>query len=183
MNKAARLFLILFLIVGLLAGAVYAALFLLYPREYESEIAALSAEFEVDESLVYAVVDCESGFRPDAVSDAGAVGLMQLTPDAFSWVQKKIDGEVTMDADALYDPQTNLRYGVALLSLHLREFGTVEEALAAYHAGRGKVTEWLADPDLSPDGKTLDSIPYGDTSNYVDKVVKTQKYYRFLYHI
>lgn len=183
MNKTVRLLLILVLIVGLMAGAVTTALFLLYPREYESEIAALSEEFGVEESLVYAVVDCESGFRTDVTSDAGAVGLMQLTPDAFSWVQKKIDGAVTMDAAALTDPAVNLRYGVALLSLHLQEFGTVGEALAAYHAGRGQVNEWLADPALSPDGKTLSSIPFGDTRSYVDKVVKTREYYRFLYHL
>ncbi|MBP5618004.1 MAG: lytic transglycosylase domain-containing protein [Clostridia bacterium] len=183
MNKPLRLLLILVLIVGLMAGTGYVAMRMLYPREYESEIAALSAEFGVEEALICAVVDCESGFRTDVTSDAGAVGLMQLTPDAFSWVQKKIDGADSLGADALFDPRTNLRYGVALLSLHLQEFGTVAEALAAYHAGRGRVNEWLNDPDLSPDGKTLASIPYGDTCSYVEKVVKTEKYYHFLYHI
>lgn len=183
MNKTFRFLLLLLLLGSLLIGGIFLALHLLYPQKYESQIAALSAEYDVEESLIYAVIDCESGFRTDVRSDAGAIGLMQLTPDAFSWVQRKIDGSVTMDADALSDPETNLRYGVALLHLHLTEFGTVEEALAAYHAGRGKVNEWLSDEAVSVDGKTLASIPYGDTRNYVSKVVRTQKIYRFLYHL
>ena len=181
MNKTFRLLLTLLLLLLLLGGTVYAGLRLLYPRNYEAEVSALSAEFDVDQSLIYAVISCESGFDPDACSDAGALGLMQLTPETFEWVQKTVDGDVSYDESALLDPAINLRYGVALLSLHLTEFEATETALAAYHAGRGCVNGWLADADLSPDGQTLTTIPYADTASYVKKVMQTEKIYRILY--
>ena len=181
MTKPLRLVLILLVLLALMAGAIFAGLHLLYPQKYAEQVAALAAEFDVDESLIFAVISCESGFDPDARSDAGALGLMQLTPDAFDWVQRKLDGDVTMESDALFDPEVNLRYGVALLDLHLTEFGTPEEAMAAYHAGRGRVNGWLANPEVSSDGVTLDTIPYADTAAYVKKVMQTWRIYEFLY--
>lgn len=174
---------ILMLIVATvgLGVVLYGCCCVLYPKKYADEIASLSEEFGVDESLIYAVVCCESGFDPDAVSAVGAKGLMQLTPAAFEWTQTKLDGETTYDDSALFDPEVNLRYGVYLLKLHLEEFGSPEVALAAYHAGRGRVNEWLADSELSPDGENLAAIPYADTSSYVQNVIKTERIYRILY--
>ena len=69
------------------------------------------------------------------------------------------------------------------LSLLLEEFGSVQNALCAYHAGWGVTQEWLADPEITPDGTTITNIPYGDTRAYVRKVLDTQEIYRELYGI
>ena len=58
-----------------------------YPVEYEAYVEAYAEEYELPPSLLYAVIRTESEFNPDAVSSAGAVGLMQLTEDTFSWAQ------------------------------------------------------------------------------------------------
>ena len=181
MNKALRFIIIVLSVLFILVTGAYCGVRYLYPVEYEAQITKCSDEFGVSRELVLAVVKCESGFDADAVSSVGAVGLMQLTPDTFEWVQKRLDGSVSYDRQSLFDPDTNIRYGVYLLKLHLDEFEDEKVALAAYHAGRGKVNEWLADPDISPDGKTLSYIPYNDTSIHVEKVAKTIKIYEFLY--
>ena len=65
----------------------------------------------------------------------------------------------------------------------MEEFGTTQEILAAYHAGRGQVNRWLKDPGVSQDGKTLDSIPIPETAHYVKKVTNAMHRYQNLYHI
>lgn len=77
--------------------------------------------------------------------------------------------------------EQNIKYGTALLRLHLDEFGNYREMLAAYHAGRGAVNSWLSDPRYSADGKTLDSIPYDDTNDYVNKVLSVKRIYDKLF--
>ena len=154
----------------------------LYPRDYSDFVTAYCDEYGVDEDYVYAVIKCESGFDPNAKSGVGALGLMQITPETFDWVQTKLNGKAELADDALYDPETNIRYGVYLLKLHLDEFGDPALASAAYHAGRGKVNSWLVDPDLKLDGDSIDEIPYGDTRTYVKRVIRTKKIYDKLYY-
>lgn len=175
----------LVLAVLLLAGrGLYRwGMHLFYPIGYTEYVEKYAEAYGVEPSLVYAVINCESSFDSDALSHADAVGLMQITPETFDWLQQRLQGQVTMGRDALYDPETAIQYGSYLLSLHLKEFGNLPAALAAYHAGRGRVNEWLGDSDVSIDGKTLDSIPYSETSTYVKRVVRTQKVYQKLYQL
>lgn len=166
--------------IGLLAVGGMVVMRAIYPKNYTEYVEEYCSEYSVDQNLVYAVIDCESGYNKDAVSDVGAIGLMQLTPDTFEWVQSKLGEE--LETEDLYDPQTNIRYGVYLLRLHLDEFGDVQTAIAAYHAGRGKVNDWLNDEEISKDGKTLTSdVPYGDTNAYIGKVMNTIKMYDIIY--
>jgi soluble lytic murein transglycosylase len=156
----------------------------LYPEKYNGLVEKYSAEYGVDKCLIYAVLKCESGFNPSAVSGAGALGLMQITPETFEWVQQKSPGTGAssgiISKEALYDPETAIKYGTLLLSLHLDEFQTQELALSAYHAGRGQVNGWLADGTLRPGGSP-DDIPFPETRNYVKRVMKTYETYRELY--
>ncbi len=151
-----------------------------YPLKYAETIEAKAEENGLPASLVYAVVKTESGFEPDAESSVGARGLMQLTKETFEWIDYR-RGETGAVWDDMYDPETNLDYGTFLLSQLMEEFGTVENALAAYHAGWNAVKNWLADSSYSSDGKTLDKIPYPDTEYYVDKVTKTMEGYQETY--
>ena len=131
-----------------------------YPQKYSQQVAAESKEFGVDEALIYSVIRTESGFRPEVESHAGAVGLMQLMPDTFNWLQEKLDGEVKHDVSALKDPNV----------------------AAAYNAGTTTADNWLGDPKYSADGISLKVIPYEETSHYADKVVKTYDMYKKLYY-
>ncbi len=150
----------------------------LYPVRYEDLVVKYSEQYSVDEALIYAIINCESGFDPNAVSAAGAIGLMQITPETFQWLQTKDDIEETLPEGDLYDPETNIKYGALLISLNVEEFGNVRTAIASYNAGRGKVAEWLADERYSADSRTLMAIPYKETEDYVEKVIRNYQIYK-----
>lgn len=152
-----------------------------YPLGYREAVERLAAERELDPALVYAVIRTESGFSPTARSSVDARGLMQLTPDTFQWVRYRLGEQGTAAEDILYDPEENIYYGCADLSLLLGEFDREDTALAAYHAGRGSVNGWLTDSRYSQDGSSLTAIPYPDTNIYVKKVLSTRDLYHRLY--
>ncbi len=152
----------------------------LFPIKYENYVERYSRENGLDKYFVYAVIKTESGFRPDAVSDVGARGLMQIMEDTFDWLKFRQGDESAVYYD-MYDPQTNIRYGCCLLGFLMEEFGDIETAAAAYHIGRGRVNEWLGDSSISSDGVHLDVIPASDTAHYVSKITKAVEIYKRLY--
>ena len=151
-----------------------------YPQKYQELVEQYALENQIDPLVIYSVIRTESGFDPDAVSDAGALGLTQITPETFEWLQTKT-GE-TYSKEALHDPDVSVEYGALFYSLLLDEFGNdPKTAAAAYHAGRGQVNRWLQNPDYSQNGVTLDVIPTKDTNHYVHKVLKAMDIYSNLY--
>lgn len=152
-----------------------------YPVEYREIVAVESARNSLPQSLVFAVIRTESGFNPSAQSSVQARGLMQITRDTFEWAQFRVREEQELHFDQLFGSELNIRYGTAILSLLLEEFGTESNALCAYHAGWGKTKEWLANPAYAPDGVNITAIPYGDTNRYVKKVMETKAIYETLY--
>ncbi|MBQ8015795.1 MAG: lytic transglycosylase domain-containing protein [Clostridia bacterium] len=152
---------------------------LIYPMKYSGYVEKYSAEYGIDSNLLFAVIKTESSFNPKAVSDADAVGLTQITPETFDWLRTKL-GEENKPL-SLFDPETSVKYGAFFLSYLLDEFGNTDTALAAYHAGRGRVNGWLKDSGISPDGKTLANIPVAETAHYVKKVNKALNAYNKLY--
>ena len=132
-------------------------------------------EFGVPLALVLAVIRTESNFRADAVSTAGARGLMQLLPQTFVFLRDEQLCETLSDSE-IDTPRTNVRYGTYYLSYLKARFGTWPEALAAYNAGEGRVALWLNDPALSKDGR-LQRIPFPETAAYLEKVQKSYAAY------
>ena len=152
----------------------------LYPLDYIETVDQYAEEYSVPRVLLFAVIHTESGFQPDAVSSAGAMGLTQITPETFHWLQTKT-GE-TLPDEALFAPETAIRYWALFYSLLLTEFDNDWfTAVAAYHAGRGQVNIWLSNPEYSADGKTLTTIPSKDTNHYVHKVFRAVEVYYNLY--
>ncbi|MCR4616515.1 MAG: lytic transglycosylase domain-containing protein [Clostridiales bacterium] len=151
----------------------------MYPIKYQETVEKYSAMYDVEPELILAVINTESGFNRYAVSSANAMGLMQITPETFSWLQTKFKEKLS--EDALFEEDTAIRYGTYFLHILLEEFEDTDTALAAYHAGMNKVKQWLKDKDVSPDGKTLSSIPYNDTAYYVHKIEKAVDVYRKIY--
>lgn len=154
---------------------------LTHPVEYEKIVDENAQIYGVPKSLILAVIKTESNFQPDAQSDAGAQGLMQITPDTFAWLQTKL--HVQCEAQAVFEPETAILFGTFFLQYLLEEFGDTQTALAAYHAGRGKVHEWLEDAANSQDGKILTHIPSAETAHYVQKVCKAEARYHNLYEM
>lgn len=130
-----------------------------------SIVLAAANTYGVSPAMVLAVIRTESDFHQDALSSAGAVGLMQLLPQTFAYLREEKLNEDLTDND-LWKPQVNIRYGTYYLSYLFSRFGNWQVALAAYNAGEGRVDEWLSDSTLS-DGKTLLDIPYPETAHYV----------------
>ena len=135
--------------------------------------------YNVPPALIFSVINTESSFNKDAVSSAGARGLMQITPETFEWLQTKT-GE-SLDNDKLFDPEVSIKYGTFFLSILLERFEVVDTAVAAYNAGMNAVSDWLKDPRYSDDGKNLKEIPYSETSYYVVKINRSLESYQKLY--
>lgn len=152
-----------------------------YPKKYSEYVERYSDEYGLEPSLVYAVIRTESGFDPDAQSDAGACGIMQIMPSSFEWLQQKRGTEGEYTTEDLFNPEVCIDYGCYLLKYFYDYYGDERCAVAAYNAGF-VVGEWLADSRYSKDGKTLDNIPYPETSNYVDKVESAKEMYIKLYN-
>ena len=116
---------------------------------FQSEIETVSEAFGVDAALIRAVVHAESGFQPDAVSHAGARGLMQLMPGTA----KRFS---VVDA---FNPQQNITGGAAYLAWLLNEFeGDLTRAIAAYNAGENAVHRYGGVP------------PFPETREFVRRV-------------
>jgi len=178
-----RFFGIVLTVVLVLFGADYGLGKLgqyLYPKTYGEFVEAYAAEYGVDTDFCYSMIKCESNFKPDAVSSAGAKGLMQMTPDTFAWVCGKLYG-YEVDGELLFDPETNIKCGIWYLSYLQQEFAGEREVIAAYNAGPSHVKEWLSDSRYSHDGKTLSSLPFKETENHIKKVQSAKNIYKKLY--
>lgn len=154
-----------------------------YPQKYSEYVTQYSKEYSVDEALVYAVIRTESSFREDVTSSAGAMGLMQIMPDTFMWLQDVEDKGANYSESDLLNPQINIKYGTYYLSILLEHYdGNEKLALAAYNGGMTNVDNWLQDNRYSTDGENLNSIPYKETSKYVERVEKTKQTYETIYY-
>jgi len=156
--------------VVLLSGIGF-GLALFYPLRYERTITAFAAQHGLDPYLVFGVVRAESRFRPRVVSPAGAIGLMQITPDTGRWIAEKL-GVQDFTVDDLYRPETNVRFGVWYLHYLIDRFGgDVDAALLAYNAGPGNLSRWQ-----SGKGKV-----FPESAGYLAAVKRDMRAYRILY--
>lgn len=141
------------------------------PLRYDDIIRQQAAEKDVDADLIAAVIYAESRFR-DQTSEAGARGLMQITPETAEVIENLSGGE-TFVIDDLADPDLNIRYGTFYLRHLLDRYGGNEvAALAAYNAGSGHVDAW-GGAELEPSG-----IEFSETRNYVEVVLDKRDEYR-----
>jgi len=133
-------------------------------------------------ALVHAIIRQESTFDPDAVSVAGARGLMQIMPATGQHVAKKLGLKHTKEK--LTDPDHNVRLGTTYLQELVERFGgSYVLAIASYNAGQGRVAGWLKDIG-DPRSQTVDVVdwielmPIYETRNYVQRVLENLQVYR-----
>ncbi len=184
--RASRVLLVLFIL--LLAAVLVLAIPVVleelekrtYPLVYPEQIEASASEFELDPYLVAAVVHCESGSNPNAVSGAGAIGLMQVMPDTGEWIAEKLS-LANYQTEQLYQPEINIRLGCWYLRfLSDRYQADRVKYIAAYNAGQGNVDDWLDTPDYTKDGQLV-NIPFAETERYVEKVQRAYEKFKTLY--
>ncbi|MCX7356311.1 MAG: lytic transglycosylase domain-containing protein, partial [Alphaproteobacteria bacterium] len=137
-----------------------------------------------EQALVNAMIRQESAFNPQAVSSAGARGLLQLMPATAKHVSQKLKIGYTpqkLTADTDY----NLKLGRAYMGQQVDDFaGSYILAVAAYNAGPGRVRSWLRiygdprDPEVDA-VDWIESIPFTETRDYVQRVLEGVQVYRW----
>lgn len=143
---------------------------LLYPQPFDRQVRKAAELSKVPPELIYSVMRQESLYRNDAVSAAGARGLLQMLPDtarrtARAWKQPRPTPE------ALFDPDVAIVLGAAQLRTLIDRFGgQTVVALAAYNAGPNAASRWIASPAVAAD-VWIENIPYNETRTYVQRIV------------
>lgn len=182
--QAAITLLLCLLLIGALLFAFWAKHIarMLYPRRYAEYVEYYAEKYELDPLLLYAFIRTESNFSPDAQSDMGARGLMQITEETFDWIKSNIAPDEPLTFSDLDEPETNIRFGCYFVSYCLERYaGDIPTAAAAYHSGWGTVDDLLADAQYSQNGQTLTAFPYPNMRTYVKKITDNYQTYRRLY--
>ncbi len=152
-----------------------------HPIKYTEFVEKYSEQYGLDKYVIYSVIKTESGFNPKAVSSVGARGLMQIMEETFDWIKYRLGDGDEITYEDMFDPETNIRYGVYLYDYLFEYFGSRDLASAAYNSGIGTVSEWLSDPEYSEDGETLIKIPSKTAQHYVNKINNAYNSYLELY--
>jgi len=154
---------------------------LAYPLGNPSWVNPYAQNQNLDPALLSAVILEESRFNPQALSTAGARGLMQILPRTGHQIARQLKLHPFSEG-LLFEPAMNLRLGSWYLSHLLQEFGGREAlALAAYNAGPQAVREWITKKNALTEDEFVENIPYGETRNYVIRVLSSARVYRLLY--
>lgn len=157
-------------IISLANGGIHEDLAVSYPMAYRKQVLPQSRKHSINAAWLYGVIRTESLFMPDALSRAGARGLMQLLPGTAREVARH-EGVALPGMETLYDTGLNVRLGSRYLKRLLARFdGNVVLATAAYNAGPSRVDTWVPDKTLPAD-IWVENIPYTETRHYVKRVL------------
>ena len=153
----------------------------LFPRPYWNDLKAFSSEEGLDPYLVASLIRQESEFNPNAHSPADAYGLMQLLPSAAKQMAKEVHMR-HYDPSKITDPQVNLRLGTHYFKKTISKYGgQAEYALAAYNAGDNRVDDWKSDGHYRDIYEFVESIPFTETREYVQAIMRNARIYADLY--
>jgi soluble lytic murein transglycosylase len=172
-------------LVGILALVAVAAIRgpvwyrrMYYPLEYSDLIKGSAGRVGVDPYLVAAMIHSESDFDPTIVSKAGAVGLMQLTPETAQDLRPIVKRSLAFTREELMQPALNIELGTAYLRQLMERYGDTVTVLAAYNAGPANAEKWARNARA---GAVLAAIEFPETRHYVEKVMREREVYRRIY--
>jgi soluble lytic murein transglycosylase len=151
---------------------------ILFPEAWWQIIQTESEKNGLDPYLVASLIRQESEFDPTVVSYANAYGLMQLLPSTGKTMARE-EGVSHFDSYQLLDPAMNIRLGTRYLRQMMDKFGGVQEyALAAYNAGDSRVVDWQAAGPYHGMDEFVESIPFTQTREYVESILRNEETYR-----
>ena len=153
----------------------------LFPKAYWTDLHKYSTQNGLDPYLVASLIRQESEFNAAALSRANAVGLMQLLPKTGRNVarQLKLRG---FSPPQLFTPTVNLQLGTRYFKDMVDKYnGQFEYALAAYNAGTDRVGDWLGQGHYRDPQEFVESIPFTETREYVQAILRNASVYRQLY--
>jgi soluble lytic murein transglycosylase len=154
---------------------------ILFPHPYWTDVQQQAAENSLDAHLVASLIRQESEFNPAAHSHADAYGLMQLLPKVGKSEAKRAHIK-HFSTEQLLVPSVNIQLGTHYFKEMVTQFnGQVEYALAAYNAGANRVDDWLASGHYRDVPEFVESIPFTETREYVQAIVRNAKMYQRLY--
>ncbi len=154
---------------------------ILFPIKYWESIRTEAQRRQIDPYLITSIIRQESGFEPRVVSNAGAVGIMQIMPADVARIAAAAGMEIPT-RQQLFDPSINIAIGVAEYAQKLAVMhGTHILAIAAYNAGEEAVGKWIAQTPVGDMDLFVESIPYNETRLYVKSVTRNRFEYRRIY--
>ena len=153
----------------------------LFPKAYWTDLHKYSTQNGLDPYLVASLIRQESEFNAAAISRANAVGLMQLLPKTGKTVARQIKLR-GYTPPQLYTPSVNLQLGTRYFKEMVDKYnGQFEYALAAYNAGTDRVEDWLGQGHYRDPQEFVESIPFTETREYVQAILRNANVYRQLY--
>ncbi len=153
---------------------------IIYKKDYSEYVEKYSKENEVDPLLIYAIIKAESNFDNKAVSNKGAMGLMQLLDETANEVARNESIDYKKE-ETLYNPETNIMLGIKYYASLKDQLGNSVIAIIAYNAGIGTVNNWIEQGIIKADGSDIENIPYKETNMYVRKILRDYKIYQKIY--
>ena len=152
---------------------------LAYPLGFWNIVKQASEREGMDPYIIVALIREESRFDPDALSQAGAIGLMQLMPFTAHEFKKELKIEVKNDSE-IYNVKKNISIGTHYFSQLVKEFGILPLAIASYNAGEGTIRKWMLSSKHKDIEEFIEDIPYQETRNYVKRVMRSYWQYRII---
>jgi soluble lytic murein transglycosylase len=150
-----------------------------FPLPWRAIFEEKSRRAGISSAWAYGVARSESMFMPDVSSGAGAVGLMQLLPGTGQQTAR-LAGVSYTGRQTLLDPASNVALGTTYLSQMLARYKDHRVlATAAYNAGPGRVDRWLPEDRALPADAWVDSVPFNETRNYVQRVLSSEAVFQW----
>ena len=151
----------------------------LFPLPYESQLRREAERNDFDPMFAAGLIRQESTFQADVVSHANAIGLMQILPKEGRRLAKQ--RKIRYTRATLFDPNTNIELGMLYISELTKTTGAPEYAAAAYNAGEDRLALWKAERTYDEIPEFVESIPFSETREYVQIVLRNADMYRKLY--
>ena len=154
---------------------------MLFPLPYREDVVRHAKSHDLDPYSVAALIRQETEFNPSAHSHANAYGLMQLVPATGRQMARE-QGIRLASANTLLDPTVSIQLGTHYLREQLNSWGgDWVQTLAAYNAGPGRVRQWLTSISYKEPAEFVESIPFNETKEYVQAVLRNADMYRTIY--
>jgi soluble lytic murein transglycosylase len=154
---------------------------ILFPKSYWIDVQRQSQQNDLDPYLVASLIRQESEFNPNALSHANAYGLMQLLPQVGRGEAKGAHLK-HFSISSLFVPGINIQLGTHYFHEMVTQYnGQVEYALAAYNAGSNRVDDWRQSGRFRDVPEFVESIPFTETREYVQAIVRNARVYERLY--